>query len=104
LSADANPKELPAGIFNALETIRHFADKEGRVFIGDGSIRTHEQKDLGACVDIPEINFEGLYQIDMIRLLDGVAQSADFSTYPRPCLFYGDRLRGAIIGMRLASS
>jgi hypothetical protein len=29
-----------------------------------------------------------------------VAQLFDFSSYPKPCLFYGDNLRGAIIGLR----
>ncbi|QFR59683.1 hypothetical protein P6F33_gp82 [Pseudomonas phage Quinobequin-P09] len=45
--------------------------------------------------------FEGVYQIEMLKLLKDVAQKIDFSAYPNPCLFYGDRLRGAIVGMRL---
>jgi hypothetical protein len=37
----------------------------------------------------------------MLKLLEGVATHADFTRYPNPTLFFGDRLRGAIIGMRM---
>jgi len=36
----------------------------------------------------------------MLNLLNGNANSIDWSAYPSPCMFFGDRLRGAIVGMR----
>jgi hypothetical protein len=37
----------------------------------------------------------------MLMLLKGKIKQADFTTYPSPCVFYGERMRGAIIGMRM---
>lgn len=86
-------------LFEGLEVIRPFADKMGRVAFSNGCIRTHESND-GAEYALEGFSFEGIYQIDMLLLLQNVATSADFTSYPKPCVFYGDRLRGAIVGMK----
>jgi len=33
-------------------------------------------------------------------LLQGNVKTIDWSLYPAPCMFFGDKLRGAIVGMR----
>lgn len=88
-------------IFEALTTIKPFADKMGRVFISDGTLSTSQDANVeGASYEIPGLPFAGIYNIEMLNLLKGIATHADFTTYPQPCLFYGQKLRGAIIGMR----
>lgn len=88
-------------LFAALEVIKPFTDKLGRVlFRGDGRIATHEIDVEGAEYDVDGFNHSGIYQLAILSLLDGVATSIDWSLYPRPALFYGDRLRGAIVGLR----
>jgi hypothetical protein len=89
-------------LFTGLEAITPFADKMGRVFITDGVLSTvpvnHGEE--GASFELPGFPFNGIYQIEMLSLLKGIAKEIDISAYPAPGVFYGDRLRGAIIGMR----
>lgn len=101
LDRPAQALTMDERIFEGLETIKPFADKMGRVFIKESSLLTHIDSDEGASFAVPDLHFEGVYQIEMLKLLKGVAKQIDFSAYPDPCIFYGDRLRGAIVGMRL---
>jgi DNA polymerase III sliding clamp (beta) subunit (PCNA family) len=91
-------------IFEGLEAVTPFADKMGRVYIRDGKLSTvaegNEEQAHGE-FEIPGLDMQGIYQIEMLSLLKGVATSADFTTYPKPSLFFGDMLRGAIVGMRV---
>lgn len=102
LDKECNAITVDQRIFDALATIKPFADKMGRVFISEGVLSTSPEFDAeGASYEIPGLPFAGVYNIEMLNLLKGVAMHADFTTYPEPCLFYGNRLRGAIIGMRI---
>jgi hypothetical protein len=99
------PRVLDDALFVGLEKLEPFADKMGRVFINEGVLSTipfasGQPIDEGAFFELPNFPFNGIYQIQMLMLLRGVAQQADLSMYPSPCIFYGDRLRGAIVGMR----
>lgn len=99
LELPSAPVPLDERLFDALELLRPFADKMGRVFLHGGVISTSDQETEGAKYDFPEFTSEGLFQIDMLALLKGVAHQIDFSTYPKPCQFFGERIRGSIIGM-----
>lgn len=100
LSQPSDQKGVDFRLFDALVKLKPFVDKLGRVFMKDGVISTHEQLTEGASFEVPDLQVDGIYQIEMLGLLEGVAKTADFAAYPRPCLFTGERLRGAIVGMR----
>jgi len=102
LAKDSKPVAITDDLFVGLEKIEPFADKMGRVFITDGVLSTIPdiKVDEGAYFELPNFPFNGIYQIQMLMLLRGVAQQADLSMYPSPCIFYGERLRGAIVGMK----
>ena len=91
---------LDIRLFEAIETIKPFVDKMGRILFRDGGIRTHAEDGEGGDFDIEGFNHEGVYQMDILNLLKDSAKTIDWSTYPSPCMFFGERLRGAIIGMR----
>lgn len=101
LALPCAPIALPETLFEALEAIKPFSDKLGRVFMKEGVFSTCVEEGEGAKYDVPEMTSEGVYRLEMLELLKGVAQSIDFTTYPKPCIFHGDRLRGAIVGMRM---
>ncbi len=98
-----NPLPIDPRLFEGLEKLRKFTDKAGRVYIKAGVLSTaaKEDADEGARYEIPGLLFDGIYNIKMLLLLQGIATHADFSWYPAPCTFYNDRMRGAIVGMRL---
>lgn len=101
LNQTSTPTPIDEALFAGIDVLTAFADGIGRVYIQNGIMRTHPDPDIGATYDAPGITFEGLYQIKMLNLLRGVATSADFTRYPEPALFFGDRLRGAVAAMRM---
>lgn len=96
-----NPKPIDARLFIGLEKISKRADIANRVFIKAGVLSTVDHEGEGAQYTVPGLQCEGAYSIPMLQLLEGVALSIDFTTYPKPCLFFGNNLRGAIIGMKM---
>jgi len=101
LQKEAKPKPIPSELFTALDNISPFSDKIGRVYIYSDTLSTGMEEGEGAHYKMPGLGFEGVYQISMLKLLEGVAKTADMSFYPEACLFFGERLRGAILGLRV---
>ena len=101
LDRESSAQPIDPKLFEALKVLKPFTDKAGRiVFKGDGKIATHAEDTEGAGYEIEGFDHTGAYQIDMLNLLNGPCTLIDWSAYPSPCMFFGDRLRGAIIGMR----
>ena len=95
-----NPQPLPEDFFTGLAQVKAQVDGASRVYILDGALRTHTDPDEGSCYEL-DLGVEGLYNLHMLSLLEGVVSTIDLSRYPAPALFFGDKLRGAIIGMRM---
>jgi hypothetical protein len=100
LDVPANPEPLDEELFEGLSVIKPFADDLGRTYFNGHGITTSFDENDGATYEIEGFDHPGTYQLDMLMLLKGRAKTIDFSSYPKPAIFYGDRLRGAIIGMR----
>lgn len=100
LSCESIQGPIDDRLFAALKKLKPFCDKMGRVFIGEGLVSTHLQSEEGASYEIPDLQYNGVYNIEMLASLEGTATSIDWSQYPAPCMFVGTRLRGAIVGMR----
>jgi DNA polymerase III sliding clamp (beta) subunit (PCNA family) len=98
--APVHMKDIDRRLYDGLEVLRPFVDKMGRVFFEPGKMLTHPGADEGASFALEDFDVDGVYNIEILRLLDGVASRIDWSLYPKPCLFEGERLRGALIGMR----
>ena len=100
LDTPSDPKPLNPLIFEGLDALKPFVDKLERVYIYDGLMGTTLSPDEGASFEMPDFEYEGVYQMKILNALKGVADTIDFTLYPSPCIFYGERVRGAIIGMR----
>lgn len=101
LDKPSNATAIDDRIFDAMDTIKPFCDKMGRVLFVPGCVATHEDELEGARYEVDGFNHTGAYSFEMLKLLKGVATSIDWGTYPSACMFFGERLRGAIIGMKL---
>lgn len=102
LDVECNATPIDPRLFEALESLDGFTDKAGRVYIRNGMLRTeNDDTESGAAYAVNGLGIEGAYQIKMLSLLAGVATHADFTRYPEPTMFFGDMLRGAIMGMRM---
>jgi len=100
LNADSNPVNFDNRIFEGLETIKPFCDKRNTVYFTLGSMSTCHDPSDGAVFNVEGMDFQGCYSIPMLQLLKGLAKTIDHTLYPSPALFFGDRLRGAIVGIR----
>lgn len=102
LDKPSNPVPMDERVFTALTYLKPFTDKTGRIYI-NGDVITTSQTDNeeGANYEVQGLNAQGIYQVDMLNCLKGTVTSMDWSLYPAPCLFFGESLRGAIIGMKL---
>jgi hypothetical protein len=102
LNAPSSPTPIPETFFEGLDTIAPFVDGLGSVFINGGKVFTHNDESEGASFEVPGLVNEGYFNIKYLKLLNGLANRVDWTTYPRPCAFASEDnfLRGVIIGMK----
>lgn len=101
LDVEANAIPFPENLFSAVETLLPFVDEVPKIhFAANGSIATSIHEGQGATVELPPFGATGVFNIHQFLLLAGVATRMDLTRYPAPCIFYGDRIRGALVGMR----
>lgn len=100
LERESSQQPVPENLFDALEELAPFVEKDGRVYLSPGALSTSTEEGSGALSEVEGIISDGCFNGKQLALLNGVADSIDLSSYPAPCIFYGDRIRGAIIGMR----
>lgn len=100
LERESSPQPVPAGLFDAAHSLKAFGDEKARLYLMPGFVGTRPKHDEGANVALASIEHYGVYNIDHLLLLESIATKIDLSAYPGPALFFGDNMRGAIIGMR----
>jgi hypothetical protein len=94
------PTPIPEGLFPALDVLKPFVDNLERVYINNGKVFTHFDESEGASYEVAGMLHEGIFNLRYLKLLEGNATHVDFSTWPKPCMFTGDKFRGAIVGIK----
>lgn len=100
---ECDPKELnivamDESLFSALDAIKPFADKLANAYIEHGEARTHFDETEGAKYRINDTNIQGVWRIEILQALKGVAKNVAFN-YPQKSYFFGDNLRGVFLGV-----
>jgi DNA polymerase III sliding clamp (beta) subunit (PCNA family) len=106
LEQDADQAIIPKGFWKALEAIRPFCSEQGAVILTKDCLSTHGKKGIdegiGSYMDVigvPEIGEgKGGFNLTQLQLLESVVLTMGWR-WPEPCIFYGNKLRGAFIGM-----
>ena len=98
-----NQVPLPTDLADKVELLKPFLGEKSTVYLTGGEIRTSPEDGEGASVAVDLNCGEQLqaYHHKQLTLLAQVAQTIDWGAYPQPCMFRGDRLRGAIVGQRV---
>lgn len=91
---------FPDGFFDAVDRLKAFTDKSNHLHIRGGTLATSAHEGDGAAVDLDDFGGQGKFFLTEVAKLSGVASKIDWTHFPDPCLFFGDKLRGAMIGMR----
>ncbi|HEY6020870.1 MAG TPA: hypothetical protein VIY48_13510 [Candidatus Paceibacterota bacterium] len=99
-----NPVTTNLNLFEGLRAIAPFVNKLNEVYFDKGSLATHLDDGVGARYHVDGLPDRGCFVLEQLQLLEGVATKIDLSTYPAPCLFYGDNMRGAIVGRHMVSN
>lgn len=95
--ADLQP--IPEGLFDAVDIVSPFSDKEKNLRFHENLITTSLEGEAGAGYEVQGIPDHGTYAIDKLTLLRTSVQKIDFSRKPpNPCPFTGQRLRGVMLG------
>ena len=100
LNVQSNPQTIDPSLFDALQKVKPFTDKTGRVYIENGTVRTHADETEGASYNMQTDMVHGIYALEMLMLLKDNVETADTSLYPNPCTFFGHNFRGVLIGQR----
>lgn len=100
LNSPAQPTPPVEGLEQALDDLAPFVGegKSSPIYFKDGVVSTSQHEEDGAEVQLAGIAPGPVFNLTQLRLVLGVASAIDFSLYPRPCIFTGDRMRGAVIG------
>jgi DNA polymerase III sliding clamp (beta) subunit (PCNA family) len=97
------PMSIDKEFFEGIKKIKPFLNKQREVYFRDGHLTNHYSPE-GSTADYALDNFEyakGCYTVDNLLLLENVAETIDWTEYPNACMFYGGKLRGAIIGRKM---
>lgn len=100
LNVTSKPKPIDIEIFKALKILKPFVDDRGTIVFKQGVMSTSIHDKTGSYYIIDSLDFDinGKYNNQMLELLEDVATSIDWNH--SPALFFGDELRGAIIGIK----
>lgn len=92
----------PDGFFEACKTLAAVpvADEATpKLYLRDGIISTSPSDDDGSAIEM-HVASSGIYPLEQLLLLEGVATSLAWGTYPKPCPFMGEKLRGILLGFQ----
>lgn len=93
-------KPVPPDLFEGLQAVKPFLDKDGRVhFLGD-ELSTSQVAEIGAHYQVDGLPKGHCYAFKVLELLEG-ATAIDFDPFPQPCGFLADGMRGMFLGMRI---
>lgn len=97
-----NREPLPEGFFEACKTLAAVPlDDEAtqKLHLRDGIVSNSPSDDAGSSIEM-HVASAGIYPLEQLLLLEGVAQSLAWGTYPKPCPFMGEKLRGILLGFQ----
>jgi len=92
--------DIPEGFWDGLEAIKHHTDDLNRVYFRDGHLATSPEDGIGSSYEC-DVPTGGIFNLEMLASLKGIAEKADFTPAPQPCMFFGGMLRGIIVGLRI---
>lgn len=111
LNRPSNATPVPPDFFDILGRLAPYAADARKVLIRGNTLSTHVEEGIGASFLVDDAlwgsEVRGTYNLDLLRTLDGIVATIDFSLYPQPALFFGPItdagypvLRGAVVGMK----
>jgi hypothetical protein len=97
LNVPSDPKPVPPGLFDAVRVVKPFS-VDGMVYLNEGVVASHPFEGEGAVFEMKGLPNGPAYVIDNILGIEAACKTIDFGPTQQP--FFGDNIRGIIIGDR----
>lgn len=92
-------EDVPNELYEAIDTLKPFLDERGYIYLRGDHVATHATEGEGAQIETP-VASGPIFHAAQLRALEKIATRINFSAYPKPVYFTGDKLRGVIVGIR----
>jgi hypothetical protein len=89
------PHDIPKDFFEGINTIADFA-QEGRIYLRNGIVKTHEQDNIGANYAVSDLVANITLNLKHLTLLEELIKTIDFVGHNGVSYFYGENIRGAL--------
>lgn len=100
IATDGNFREVDPELANILEKMARFTEDDAIYFNNDGYISTLVDYSEGTSYEYAKVPGDSLFDYNQLLKILNVATHIDLSKYPALCPFYGDSVRGVILGRR----
>lgn len=101
-SPDGSQVAFCEGFFEAVEKLKPFLGDAGTLYLTPEAISTSKNEGEGTSIEMRTgVADLQAYNYKQLSLLGAVARTIDWGAYPKPCMFRGDMLRGAVVGQRV---
>ena len=95
MNQTSNPWPLPATFFEAVKAIEPFSDS---VYFAEKCLKSHSDDKEGASFEIEGLPVGPIFANKYLKMIEGMVQSADFSSHKNMAFFFGDNFRAVIMG------
>ena len=92
-------EEIDDEIYEAIDILKPFLEDRGLIYFKGDRLATSPNDEEGASLDTPVADGP-IFHAEQFRSLKKIAKKINLSTYPKPCYFTGEMLRGVIVGVR----
>jgi hypothetical protein len=100
LNVDDAAGPIPSALKDAVETLSPFTEgRSSAVYFSEDELSTSQTEEDGVHIEVEGLPAGPIFSVGQLQLVLAVADRIDFGMYPRPCIFYGEGLRGAMVGM-----
>lgn len=102
LSVESEQIPILDDFYEAVETLLPFVDDLCRIHLAEDMVATHLDEGVGASQKVSgQLPEKACFHGKQLLLLKGIVEKIDLNLYPKPCLFSGGVIRGAIVGIRV---
>jgi len=95
-----NPWPIPDHFYEAVEAVAGFSENDS-VYFRDRAFWSHADASAATSFEIEGLPTGPIFAGKYLKMLQGVAERIDFQTYPSMAYFFGENVRGVVMGRTL---
>lgn len=100
ISEPLESHNLHPEFFEGLRKLRPFTTETRPMWLDGNHLSTSSDPEDGAHLELNETEgMQGIWSLDQLLKIEGIAKEISWCRSPRPCPFSGDKIRGLIVGI-----